>query len=69
MANHSSILAWKNPMDRGACPWGHKELDITQQLNNKKGLLTVKPYFSHWPGLYWNLYLIFPKLMALILVL
>ena len=36
---HSSILAWKNPMDRGA--WLStvhgvtKDLDMTQQLNNK----------------------------------
>ena len=32
MATHSSILAWRIPMDRGACwatysPWGHKESD------------------------------------------
>ena len=29
MATHSSILAWRNPMDRGAwwgySPWGRKE--------------------------------------------
>ena len=28
MASHSNILAWKNPMDRGAWgygPWGRKE--------------------------------------------
>ena len=37
MATHSSILAWKNPMDRGA--WQAtvhgvaKELDTTEQLN------------------------------------
>ena len=31
MATHSSILAWKNPMDRGAySPWGRKELDTTE---------------------------------------
>ena len=32
MATHSSILAWKNPMERGAwggySPWGHKESNI-----------------------------------------
>ena len=28
MATHSSILAWRIPMDRGA--WGHKELDMTE---------------------------------------
>ena len=42
MATHSSILAWKNPMDRGAW-WGtvngFKELDMAEQLNNhNKGL-------------------------------
>ena len=33
MATHSSILAWRIPMDRGAwwaqSPWRHKELDTT----------------------------------------
>ena len=38
MATHSSILAWENPMDRGAW-WdtAHgvtKESDMTEQLNN-----------------------------------
>ena len=31
MATHSSILAWRIPMDRGSLaghgPWGHKESD------------------------------------------
>ena len=40
MATHSSILAWGNPMDRGAW-WviGHgvaKELDMYKRLNNNK---------------------------------
>ena len=33
MATHSSTLAWKIPMDRGALadsPWGVKESDITE---------------------------------------
>ena len=33
MATHSSILAWRIPMDRGAwwaSPWGHKESDMTK---------------------------------------
>ena len=35
MATHSSILAWRIPMDRGAwqatySPWGYKELDMTE---------------------------------------
>ena len=38
MATHSSILAWRIPMDRGAwqagySPCGHKELDITEWLS------------------------------------
>ena len=39
MATHSSILAWRIPMDRGAwwlgarSPWGHNELDTTEQLS------------------------------------
>ena len=35
MATHSSILAWRIPMDRGAWKktWGCKELDTTEQLN------------------------------------
>ena len=37
MTTHSSILAWKNPMDRGA-QWatvqgGHKESDMTKLLS------------------------------------
>ena len=34
MATHSSILAWRIPMDRGAwwaTVWGHKESDTTEQ--------------------------------------
>ena len=32
MATHSSILAWENPMDRGAWQalWGCKESDMTE---------------------------------------
>ena len=38
MATHSSILAWKIPWTEGAwwvgySPWGHKELDTTEQLS------------------------------------
>ena len=34
MAAHSSILVWKIPWTRslvGYCPWGHKELDMTER--------------------------------------
>ena len=33
MATHSTVLAWRIPMDRGAwwaSPWGRKELDTTE---------------------------------------
>ena len=37
METHSSILAWKNPMEQrslaGYSPWGHKESDVTEQLS------------------------------------
>ena len=37
VATHSSILAWKNPMDRastvGYSPWGCKESDTTERLH------------------------------------
>ena len=38
MATHSSILAWRIPIDRGAqwatvSPWGHKESDMTEWLS------------------------------------
>ena len=33
VATHSNMLVWRIPMDRGACPWGCKELDTTEQLN------------------------------------
>ena len=34
MATHSSILAWKIPqMEEPGIPWGHKDLDMTEQLH------------------------------------
>ena len=36
MTTHSTILAWRIPMDRGAwraSPWGCKELDTTERLS------------------------------------
>ena len=38
MATHSSIFAWEIPWTEepgGYSPWGCKELDMTEQLNNK----------------------------------
>ena len=40
MAAHSSILAWRIPMDRGAwratVPRGHKESDMTEKLRTSR---------------------------------
>ena len=47
---------WELVMDRGACvlqPWGHKEPDITEQLNSTQ-LTSIHDYWSnhsfHYPG-------------------
>ena len=39
MATHSSILAWRIPMDKEAwhSPWGCKELDMTERLSRAQG--------------------------------
>ena len=35
MATHFSILAWRIPWtEEPSSPWGHKESDMTEQLNN-----------------------------------
>ena len=37
VATYSSILAWRIPWQRslvGYSPWGHKEFDMTEHLNN-----------------------------------
>ena len=42
MVTHSSILAEKSHGQRslvGYSPWGHKESDMTEQLNNNKVML------------------------------
>ena len=43
MATHSSILAWRIPWTEGPgglhSPWGCKQLDRTEQLNNKLSTL------------------------------
>ena len=45
MATHSSILAWRISWTHrfvGYSPWGCKELDVTSQLNNKGGAVSLK---------------------------
>ena len=48
MATHSSILAWKNPMSRGAwwatSRWGRKEQDMTDH----KQTLTLTELTVEW---------------------
>ena len=46
MATHSSILAWRIRLDRGAwwatySPWGCKESDTTERLNTCKLLVVA----------------------------
>ena len=46
MATHSSILAWEIPWSEepdGLQSMGHKELDTTEQLNNKHNTVYI-----HW---------------------
>ena len=42
MVTHSSILAWRTPMDRrslaGYSPWGHNESGMTEQLNKTQSV-------------------------------
>ena len=36
VATHSSILAWESYGQKSLadyCPWGHKEIDMTEQLS------------------------------------
>ena len=58
MASHSSLLAWKNPTDRGAwqavySPWGHKrvghDLSTKQQAETKTemGIIMALGYFCN----------------------
>ena len=51
MATHSSILAWKNAMDRGAW-WatvggGHKELDTTERTHTHTHIHTHTSIHIH----------------------
>ena len=48
MATHSSILAWRIPMDRGAWQatvYGVTELDMTEQLSTQKPFQIFKNLF------------------------
>ena len=61
MASHSSIVAWRIPMDRGAwqaaSPWGHKELDRTEVISTAQALrvgVKVHLSWSLWPRAWWG---------------
>ena len=59
MATHSSILAWRISRTgslAGYSPWGHKELDMTDQLTHE-----VKNYFL---ARTYHQKLFFPKVMV-----
>ena len=50
MATHSNILTWKILWMKelvGYSPWGHKELDMTKQLNNSWGMWALKRKLLH----------------------
>ena len=54
MATHSSILAWRIPVDRGAwlslagySPWGHKGLDMIERLSSAAQCLRVPSRLLH----------------------
>ena len=52
MATHSSILAWKIPWTEEPgglySPWGHRESDMTERLNNNSliNLIGNKSFFK-----------------------
>ena len=52
MATHSSILAWKIPWTEELgglySPWGHKELDMTEQLTHTHFAYMPKLLLLHW---------------------
>ena len=61
MATHTSILAWKNPTDRGAwwvihSPWDRKELDMTYWLSTHSIYFIYVHIFLGFSGLskYWT---------------
>ena len=55
MATHSSILAWRIPWTEslvGYSPWGHKELDMTEQLNSITAISKKYALNSYWINLH-----------------
>ena len=49
MATHSCILPWEIPCKRGFVgysPWGGKESDMAEQLNNNKFMVHLPPFLE-----------------------
>ena len=50
MATHSRVLSWKIPWTEGpgrACPWGHKELDMTEHALTHGHTLSLSLSLTH----------------------
>ena len=47
MATHSSILGCEISPTKGPCPWGRKESDTTEWLNNNEQICTGYENFKN----------------------
>ena len=51
MATHSSMLAWRIPMDSGAWgPWGREELDTTERLSTQHSSNKFNAKLENFPS-------------------
>ena len=49
MATHSSILAWRDAMDRGESPWGHRESHANSEKRQEaEGKCQSRPFPPSW---------------------
>ena len=56
MATHSSILAWRIPMDSslaGYSPWNCRKLDMTKHSTGNTFLQSRRAGPCHWPLVWW----------------
>ena len=51
MAMHSSVLAWEQRSLLGSSPWGCKESDMTEQLNNNSNIVSSRSIIHILPVL------------------
>ena len=81
MATHSSVLAWRIPMDKrslvGYSPWGPKELDTNERLSTLVGtdmsvipamLMTFDAGHSSKHFAYFNLFNLYNNLSPVIIL-